>query len=138
MEYTGRLRKLKVLTLKYRRLRGDMFETFKIMAGIHDVRVTEGFLIQDGNTRTKGHSKILKKKTCPLNLRTYSFTNRIVDVWKSLPNDVVNAKVVKKFEIRLHKYWEHQDVKYDFKAGISINLTANTEVTESLAEWTIS
>ena len=54
-------------------------------------------------------------------MRKYSFTNKIVDLWNSLPNDVVNVKTVKQFKIGLDKHWEHQDVKYDFKADININ-----------------
>jgi hypothetical protein len=36
LEYTDRLKKLKMPTLKSRRLRGDMIETFKIINGIYD------------------------------------------------------------------------------------------------------
>ena len=42
MEYPDRLKKLKMPTLKYRHLRGDMIETFKIITGIYDNEVTEG------------------------------------------------------------------------------------------------
>jgi hypothetical protein len=43
MEYPvpDRLKKLKMPTLKYRRLRGDMIETFEIITGIYDNEVTE-------------------------------------------------------------------------------------------------
>jgi hypothetical protein len=44
LSYTDRLEKLKMPTLKYRRLRGDMIETFKIINGISDKEVTERFL----------------------------------------------------------------------------------------------
>ena len=43
IETTDRLKKLKMPTLKYRRLRGDMIETFKIINGIYDKEVTERF-----------------------------------------------------------------------------------------------
>ena len=41
LEYEERLRKLKLPTLKYRCMRGDMIETFKIITGICDKRVTK-------------------------------------------------------------------------------------------------
>jgi hypothetical protein len=41
IEYEERLRNLKLPTLKYRRMRGDMIETFKIITGIYDKRVTK-------------------------------------------------------------------------------------------------
>jgi hypothetical protein len=39
------------------------------------------------------------------NLRKFSFTNRIVDLWNTLPQSVIDAKDVRQFEIRLDKYW---------------------------------
>ena len=50
MEYPDRLKKLKIPTLKYRRLRGDMIETFKIITGNYDNDVTEGIFDRDPNT----------------------------------------------------------------------------------------
>ena len=118
MEYPDRLKKLKMPTLKYRCLRGDMIETFKIITGIYDNEVTEGIFDLDPNTRTRGHSKKIKKKFCKINLRKFSFTNRIVDLWNTLPQSVIDAKDVRPFEIRFDKYWEHQDVKFEYKASI--------------------
>jgi hypothetical protein len=118
MEYPDRLKKLKMPTLKYRHLRGDMIETFKIITGIYDNEDTEGIFDHDPNTRTRGHCKKIKKKFCKINLRKFSFTNRIVDLWNTLPQSVIDAKDVRQFEIRLDKYWEHQDVKFEYKASI--------------------
>ena len=52
------------------------------------------------------------------NLRKFSFTNRIVDLWNTLPQSVIDAKDVRQFEIRLDKHWEHPDVKFEYKASI--------------------
>ena len=76
-----------------------MIETFKIMSGIYDKEVTDGMLELDANTRTGGHEKKLKKMQCKLNIRKYSFANRIIDTWNSLPNEVIAVKTVKQFEI---------------------------------------
>jgi hypothetical protein len=105
-------------TLKYRRLRGDMIETFKIITGIYDNEVTEGIFDLDPNTRTRGHSKKIKKKFCKINLRKFSSTNRIVNLWNTLPQSLIDAKDVRQFEIKLDKYWEHKDVKFEYKASI--------------------
>ena len=40
MEYNERLKKLKMPTLKYRRMRGDMIEVFKIINDIYDPLTT--------------------------------------------------------------------------------------------------
>jgi hypothetical protein len=68
-----------------------MIETFKIITGIYDNEVTEGIFDLDPNTRTRGHSKKIKKKFCRINLRKFSFTNRIVDLWNTLPQSVIDA-----------------------------------------------
>ena len=120
LEYSDRLKKLKMPTLKYRRLRGDMIETFKIINGIYDRDVTENFLEIDQNTRTRGNDKKLKKKYSKLNIRKFSFTNRIVDIWNNLPNEVIKVKTVKSFEMNLDKYWETQELKYDHTANINL------------------
>jgi hypothetical protein len=56
LSYTDRLKKLKMPTLKYRRLRGDMIETFKITNGIYDKDVTERFFEMSRTDQTRGHT----------------------------------------------------------------------------------
>jgi len=41
LHYEERLRRLKIPTLKYRRIRGDMIELYKIFAGKYDNNTTE-------------------------------------------------------------------------------------------------
>ena len=52
-------------------------------------------------------------------LRKYYFTNRALNNWNSLPNHVVLSDTVNMFKSRLDKFWQHQDLIYDFKAEIS-------------------
>ena len=49
-------------TLKYRKLRGDMIETFKIINGIYDKEVTERLFEMSRTDQTRGHSKKKYKK----------------------------------------------------------------------------
>jgi hypothetical protein len=106
-------------TLKYRRLRGDMIETFKIVNGIYDKDVTERFF-EMRTDQTRGHSKKIQKGNCRQNLRKHSFKNRVTDIWNDLPQELVQAKTVKSFEILLDKYWENQEVKYDCNEEIKV------------------
>ena len=55
LSYTDRLKKLKMPTRKYRRLRGDMIETFKIVNGIYGKDVTERFFEMNRRDQTRGH-----------------------------------------------------------------------------------
>jgi len=48
--------------------------------------------------------------------RKCSLTNRIVCIWNSLPNAVVDVDSVGLFKSRLDNYWMFQDVKYDYTA----------------------
>ena len=47
------------------------------------------------------------------------FSARIVNVWNSLPNSVVDACTVNAFKARLDKFWQHQSVKFDFTADLT-------------------
>ena len=61
LSYEDRLRKLKLPSLSYRRLRGDMIEVFKITHEIYDPVSTKSlFEFAVGSTRTNGF-KIVKK-----------------------------------------------------------------------------
>jgi hypothetical protein len=79
-------------TLKYRRLRGDMIETFKIINGIYDKEVTEIFFEMSRTDQTRGNSKKIQKGNCRQNLRKHSFKNRVTDIWNNLPQEFVQKK----------------------------------------------
>jgi hypothetical protein len=68
-----------------------LIETFKIITGIYDNEVTEDIFDLDPNTGTRGHhSKKIKKKFCKINLRKFSLTNRIVDLWNTRSATISN------------------------------------------------
>jgi len=56
-------------------------------------------------------------------ITTYeSIFARIVNIWNSLPNSIVDACTVKSvnaFKARLDKFWQHQLVKFDFTADLT-------------------
>ena len=58
MEYPERLMSLKLPTLAYRRLRGDMIETFKLLQGKYDPQLPPLLEAQDKSDihNTRGHS----------------------------------------------------------------------------------
>jgi hypothetical protein len=66
MEYNERLKKLKMPTLKYRRMRGDMIEVFKIINDIYDPLTTVDMFELNTTSNTRGHSKRMKIKTSRL------------------------------------------------------------------------
>jgi hypothetical protein len=117
LSYPERLQKLKLPTLAYRRIRGDMIELFKILTGKYDPEVSD-FIQLKGESSTRGHNyKIFK--ICPrLNIRIYSFIHRSVDTWNNLPDSVVTAKNIVTFESRLDRLWKDQPLYYNYKECI--------------------
>ena len=73
LEYKERLKKLKLPTLTYRRLKGDLIETFKILSQKYDPGVCEGFTDLRQDSTTRGHSLKIFKHGCRLNVRKTVF-----------------------------------------------------------------
>ena len=68
---------------------------------------------------TRGNKYKLIKDSFHCDVRKFSFTSRIVNVWNSLPNSVIDVDSVDIFESRLDKFWLHQDVLYDYTADLT-------------------
>jgi len=52
-------------------------------------------------------------------LNKYFFTNRIVNVWNSLPYTVVMSETVNQFKNRLDKFWSNQGLIYNYKTELT-------------------
>jgi len=90
LPYGERLRQLKLPTLKYRRLRGDMIEVFKIIHKYYDIRASINFNFNPVGS-TGGNKFKLQKEMCRYDIRKYSFCYQVVNVWNSLPDYVVEG-----------------------------------------------
>ena len=53
---------------------------------------------------TRGHKAALVKEQCKLDMRKYSFSQRVINEWNKLPNDSVNASSVNMFKNRIDRY----------------------------------
>ena len=87
--YEERLTQLKLYRLEERRLRGDLSETFKLLTGKENIDPYKLFNINLNNLG--GHSKKLNKQQCMKLCRRRFFSQRVVDVWNSLSNDIIYA-----------------------------------------------
>ncbi|KAK3099864.1 hypothetical protein FSP39_010887 [Pinctada imbricata] len=122
LSYPERLRKLKLPTLSYRRIRGDMIEVFKILTGKYDKDASHCLkLWKDMAVRSseRGHNMKLYLQRAKSQIRRNTFAIRTVQTWNGLPDSVVSATTLNTFKNRLDKYWSNQNIMYDdFKAKI--------------------
>ena len=53
-----------------------------------------------------------------IDLRKYNFYNRVINVWNSLPDDIVLSNSVNEFKNKLDNFWVDEDMlfnpEYDF------------------------
>lgn len=104
LPYEQRLRQIKLPSLEYRRRRGDMLQTFKIMNNIDRINPRLFFELSTGPS-TRGHGQKLIKKHARLSLRQSYFSQRVINDWNSLPTEVVNSPSLNAFKTRLDKFW---------------------------------
>jgi len=92
LSYDDRLRRLKLPTLNYRSIRGDMIELYKIITGKYYSNCGLQLYLRSESVHasvTRGNYHKLVPQHCRYDLRKYYFTNTVVSVWNSLPNEVV-------------------------------------------------
>ena len=123
LSYPDRLKKLKLPSLTYRRLRGDLIEIYKILSEKYDPDVTKGFIklrdecVAPGAPQTRGNTqKIYVEKKTHL-LRQQSFPHRAVNVWNDIPDKVIRAETTNAFEARLDRFMLPQACIYDHEAS---------------------
>ena len=116
LSYPDRLKMLKLPTLAYRRLRGDLLEIYKILNGQYDkdtVQFVKLWKEEAKRTSPRGQQEKLYPQQSHLDLRKYSFTVRVTKYWNELPEDVINAPSINSFKNRLDKHYDQNPLKYD-------------------------
>ena len=114
LPYPERLKKLKLPTLAYRRARGDMIQAYKLITENkdgYDKSILPMFTFS--NTGLRGHNKKLFLPRVNKNIRKFNFSHRVITIWNSLPDSVVNAKNMIHFEKGLDLHWRDQELKFD-------------------------
>ena len=102
LNYESSLLECGLATLETRILRGDQIEVFKTVNGYEDVDRNMFFKLKECS-RTRGHKAPLAKEQCRLDMRKYSFSQRVINEWNKLPNDCVNASNVNMFKNRINR-----------------------------------
>ena len=74
------------------------------------------YLEKQQDNITRGHSLKLVNNRYHYDLRKFSFAP---NVWNSLPEIVISAATTDTFRRRLDKFWQHQDILYDYKVELT-------------------
>jgi ribonuclease P/MRP protein subunit RPP40 len=101
--YEDRLQKTGLISLEKRRVRGDLIQTFKIMKGIDKVNYQDFFEVSNAG-KTRGHSIKLAKKRSNRDIRKYFFSQRVINSWNGLTQEIVDADTINCFKNRLDKF----------------------------------
>ena len=95
--YKERLFILNLESLEMRRLISDLGMYFKIVHKLIDLDFDDFFSLSPSGLLTRGHSLKLKLKKCQSDIYKFSFANRYIRCWNSLPADVVYSSSVNIF-----------------------------------------
>jgi hypothetical protein len=123
LSYEERLKRMGLPSLVYRRLRGDAIEVYKYLHGIYSVD-SSGLLplalALPTAMITRGHSLKLQKRECRTAQRANEFGMRVVNVWNSLPEEVVQSSSVNIFKGRFDRFCEHAELQFSTDAEMGI------------------
>ena len=100
LSYPDRLQMLDLQSLERRRLSHDLMLVYKILHGLTHCTLSSNLILQQ-LSNTLGHSYKLAKSLCSNDIYKYFFTNRIVDLWNSLPNEVVSVQSLHTFNYKV-------------------------------------
>ena len=122
--YPERLSALKMTTLRARRLRGDMIQTWKMLHGEYDTEICPKLTLRSS---LPGHPAVLARQhpltlATPRNMsavRATAFSQRVVPLWNGLPPSCKDAPSVNAFKNRLDKHWEGQVFLTNHKAPVT-------------------
>ena len=107
--YKEALAAVKVSSMRYHRMRGDMILVYKILRGVNQSLCDLLMIIQ---SRTGGHNFKLYKPLVQTTIRKHFFGIRVINNSNSLPYEVVNAVYLNSFKSKSDNAWE--DKKYLF------------------------
>lgn len=100
-DYSTRLSRLQLTTLRQRRLRGDLIETYKITQRCYQCSLDIYHPSQ--NVHLRGNSKKLEKEKNARLPRKNFLINRVVYLWNSLSEEAVSAPSVNAFKSQLDR-----------------------------------
>ena len=102
LPYDQRLSKLNLFSLVYRRARGDLILTFKILKT--ENHPNRDVFKEAHSTKLRGHHLKLYIQPSRLQCRHHSFALRVCPLWNALPPDIISVSTVDHFKRRLDEW----------------------------------
>ena len=113
MTYDQRLKYLNLHSLKGRRIRGDLIETYKIFNDMVDVQIEDFFKSYTNSITRKPHGKIFIEH-CQTNKRKAFFGKRITNLWNDLPTNIKFTQSTNSFKNLLDADYKFSKLLYEF------------------------
>jgi hypothetical protein len=110
--YEERMRALNLPSLKYRRYRGDLIQTFKILNKVDDLKFDEFYTFNDRCTRNADVKLHINR--CSTNIKKYSFSFRSAKKWNRLSPWTRRAEDLNQFKNMLDVDKKREILEFDF------------------------
>jgi len=79
-----------------------MIEVFKLVNNVYDNRVATS--LSYNTSVTRGNKLKLQNQSFNHNFRNFFFSARIINIWNSLPNYIVDVQSIDVFKVHLDKF----------------------------------
>jgi len=96
----------------------ELRQVFKIVNDIYDEKVAPTLHLNKTSV-TRSNKFKLHNQTFTHNFRKHCFSARILNIWNSLPNWVVDVQSIDLFKVRLDRFGAQQEVMYDWTAKLA-------------------
>ena len=104
LNYSERLKYLKLDSLFFRRRRSDMIQVFRIVHNVDNINLNDFFTFNNDSI-TRGHVFKFKKVRVSHKLRQNTFSVRTINDWNNLKEETVTCKTVDAFKNHLSAEW---------------------------------
>ena len=119
LSYPERLEALNLPSLVYRRHRGDMIHTYKLLNKHYNIDYGDLLRLKiDACSRLlprNNNELALFQEQSKKNVRKQFFTNRVTHLWNRLPNEIVLAPNLNCFKNKLDDFWSNIGFKFTYR-----------------------
>ena len=112
LKYSDTLRELGLPSLQNRRATADLIEVYTLSNGID-----KSDKIRYSKVNPTKELEVIAKNYLSINsdmdLRKHFFSQRVIDDWNGLSENVISSDTISQFKNRLNKYWKDKPGKFE-------------------------